>query len=127
MKRALWLVLLFSVALAAQRRGGGGQTTFQHRGGSLASARSAPYLSSAIYTGTYYRFGPQIYAPQYSAPPWGWWVNAPPPVLFLAAPVEERIIYIPTYMRPNDGPSLGEIARQLGGKKHKHPVDNKLE
>ena len=129
MKRALLLVLLFAVALAAQRRGGPGP---QHRGGSPGfGARSAPYRSPALYyQPSFYStpyFGNQFYAPP--MPPsaaYGWWSPYPPPVMILAPPVEEKIIYIPTWMRPNNGPSLGEIARQLGGRPHKHPLD-KLE
>jgi len=40
---------------------------------------------------------------------------------------EDRVVYVPSWMRPNSGPSLGELARQLGAKPHKHPVDNNID
>lgn len=141
MTRTLIAIALFSTLLGAQHRGIGAGRIGPGSGSRSIGARSG-HLS---YGGVYYRpdfygsygsygYGPQlfgayfqpftqVFAPQPQS------ANGGPMVVIVQAPPqqEDRVVYVPSWMRPNPGPSLGEIARQIGAKPHKHPVDKTID
>jgi hypothetical protein len=113
------LLLAFSLALSAQRagpRGGGrlavgsGSHGFAPRVAARASAFAPVYAGYAPSYG--YGFG-MPYA--YETNPYPENPNGGPQVIVSAPPgqPEPTVVYIPSYMRENNGPSLGEIAAQL--------------
>ena len=126
MRRRLLVGLSFCLlapsALAAQRRGGGSPWGYtpQHRV-FLGSHPILPLYSHYPYN---YGFGMPWYG-GYSYPGYGYFPDPPrgsdgPAYVIAAAPeipLEKRVVYIPTYLRPDPGPSLGEIARALRAKR----------
>lgn len=135
MTRTLIAIALFSTLLGAQHRGIGAGRIGPGSGSRSIGARGG-HLS---YGGVYYRpdfsygsygYGPQIYGAYFQPftqvfAPQPQSANGGPIVIVVQAPPQQadRIVYVPSWLRPNPGPSLGEIARQLGAKRHKHPVD----
>jgi len=141
MKKTLIAVALFSTLLAAQHRGFGAGRGGSHVGGSGFGIRGSHISYGGVYYRPdfyspygYYNHGPQIYG-SYFQPvtqvfaPRPQSANGGPMVVIVQAPPqqEDRVMYVPSWLRPNPGPSLGEIARQLGLKQHKHPVDNRID
>ena len=131
MKKLAWfgLVLALSLALsaplAAQRggaRGGGVRTRVGGTGFHAVPVRSTASYYPAVNTGVNY------YAPVYGyGIPQAYTTNPYPdsqnggPMVIVSPPVAQdagtNIVYIPSYMRPSNGPSLGEIAAQLKAEK----------
>lgn len=124
MKRAFLVVLLFALALSAQRRGGG----MGFRGGNFSRPAAAFYAPGYLSYSPTFLSGPVTLSNGFAGqPPWGWWSPGPPTVIWLAPPVEQKVIYFPTWMRSDLTP-LGDIARQVGVGRHKHgPASNKLD
>ena len=126
------LLLALSVTLSAQRSaphgsgprmgvGGGSHTGMG--GGSRGSA-PRPAMRGANFAAAYSNYSPIPYG---FGMPFAYATNPFPenpnggPMVIVSSPAgqeEPNIVYIPSYMRPNDGPSLAEIAAQL---KTEHP------
>ncbi len=126
MRRAILLVLalLFLTAgtLAAQRRGGGSPwgARPQHHVFVGVQPLYSNYYGNPFYGGSYF---PSFGMPYsfYSDPPAPQGGNRPRFVIAEAPviPLEKQIVYIPTYMRSDPGPPLGDVARALRAKKQK--------
>jgi hypothetical protein len=136
MIRTLMAVALFATLLGAQHRGIGAARGGVRGGGSSIGIRPSHFNSGAVYYRTHsygpnvtYRYGPLSYESYYYPftqvlTPAPRSANGGPVVIVMQAPPQEdRVVYVPSWLRPNPGPSLGEIARQLGARPHKHPVD----
>jgi len=118
---ALALIFLMADTLAAQRRGGGSAWAArpQHHG----FAGGHPFYSRSLSYGNVFYGTPYL---GFSYPGFGFYADPPgnnnnnnryviaeaPPI-----PLEKQIVYIPTYLRADPGPSLGELARALRAKK----------
>jgi hypothetical protein len=131
MKKLAWfgLVLALSLALSAplsaQRggtRGGGARTRVGGTGIHPVGVRSTASYFPAVYSGANY------YAPVYGyGIPQAYTTNPYPdsqnggPMVIVSPPIAPdagtNIVYIPSYARPSNGPSLGEIAAQLKAEK----------
>jgi len=113
----LALSLTLSFPLFGQRSGARGGTHMSTGGGSRLSAprvasRTSAYtpLYSSYYPG--YGFGLPF---AYASNPYPENPNGGPMVIVSSPPgqMETNIVYIPSYMRENNGPSLAEVAAQL--------------
>jgi hypothetical protein len=113
----LALSLTLSAPLFGQRSGshggthmaaGGGSRAFAPRTGSRTSAYTPVY--SSYYPG--YGFGAPF---AYASNPYPDNPNGGPMMIVSSPPgqTETNVVYIPSYMRENNGPSLAEIASQL--------------
>ena len=120
---ALGVFLLVPGTLAAQRRGGGGGArpgpVPRYRtimSGTNYPMRSLYSYGNSFYSNPYFAF-PSSYG--YSYPSFGYFQGPPGDygTYVIAAapdiPIEKRVVYVPTYLRADPGPSLGEIARAL--------------
>jgi hypothetical protein len=118
------LLLVLSLTLSAQRSGHGGGShsggSQMHSGGGGHSAGTARFVSgSPGYTPGYSSYGPATYGfglpSTYTTNPYPDSGNGGPMVIVSPALVPDAgptVVYIPSYMRPDNGPSLGEIAAQ---------------
>jgi hypothetical protein len=114
------LLLTVSLTLSAQRGGSRGAT---HRAAGGGSHGFAPRVASRasfapVYSSYYpsYGYGYGFGAPfAYETNPYPDNPNGGPMVIVSSPPgqSEPDVVYIPSYMRENNGPSLGEIAAQL--------------
>jgi hypothetical protein len=121
----LTLSLALSAPLSAQRgaaRGGSVRTRVGGGGFHGVPVRSTASYFPAVYSGANY------YAPVYGyGIPQAYETNPYPdsqnggPMVIVSPPVAQdagtNIVYIPSYMRPSNGPSLAEIAAQLKAEK----------
>ena len=72
---------------------------------------ASPYYSSPYYGVTSYGFGQPI---AYSSNPYPESANGGGTVIVMMGErPEPKVVYIPSYMRPSNGPSLAELAAQL--------------
>ncbi len=141
MTRTLIAVALFSTLLGAQHRGigagrigpGSGSRSIGAQGGHL-SYGGVHYRPDFYSSYGYYNPGPQFFGPYFPTitqvfAPQPQSANGGPMVIIVQAPPqqEDRVVYVPSWLRPNPGPSLGELARQLGARPHKHPVDKQID
>ena len=125
MKRlAFFGLLALSVTLSAQRSAPHGSGSHTGVGGGHHSTAPRPAMRGSTFAPANSRY--------YSAPygfgmPFAYATTPFPenpnggPMVIVSSPAgqeEPNIVYIPSYMRPNDGPSLAEIAAQL---KTEHP------
>lgn len=130
MRRAILLAVVFLLltagTLAAQRRGGG--SPWGARPQHHVFVGSYPLYSHSL---SYSRpFGNVFYGTPYlgySYPGYGYYADPPrsddrPTYVIAEAPaipLEKQIVYVPTYMRSDPGPPLGDVARALRAKKQK--------
>jgi hypothetical protein len=118
-KRSLMLfpVLLLLAALPAIAQRGMAHTgsrsggSFRHSTGFQGggAGRSTPFYGPSSYP-TYFSTG--SYSPA-SAPAYSPYMRGDDVVTYNAQPVMAYDVYVPSYMRPNDGPSLAEVAASL--------------
>jgi hypothetical protein len=116
---ALSLVAPLSAPLSAQRGSSHGGSRM-HAGGGYSGGTAGPVMRASAFTPAYSSYYPRTYGfgmPfAYMTNPYPEDPNGGPAVIVSSPPVpnaELNVVYIPSYMRPSNGPSLGEIAAQL--------------
>ena len=90
-------------------------TSVAHRGYGYSGYAPTHYPTSAPYYGggvSSYGFG--WYPTAYTSNPYPESSNGGPTIIILMGErTEQKVIYIPSYQRPSNGPSLAELAAQL--------------